>query len=167
MDDFRSKGGKSRDLKQSLKWIWNRESGVKMRLGELASQSATALWAVWAGLGVEAFVGEAQALDGAAGDEVLVDDLCCVFRADVAVPDGLRVDDYGGAVFALIEAASLVDADPGAKAGRLDELLDCGVEFALAVGVAGGAWGILGAGVGADKDVALKWGQTGTPSKIG
>jgi hypothetical protein len=120
-----------------------------------------------AGLGVDAFVGEAEALDGTAGDEVLVDDFGGVFRADVAVPDGLGVDDDGVAVFALIEAAGLVDADAGGKAGGLDELLDGGVEFALAVGVAGGAWGVGGAGVGADKDVAFKRGQAGLLRKWG
>jgi hypothetical protein len=112
-----------------------------------------------AGLGVDAFVGEAEALDGTAGDEVLVDDFGGVFQADVAVPDGLRIDDNGMAMLALIEAAGLVDADAGAEAGSLNELLDGSVEFALAVGVARGARGVGGAGVGADKDVAFKRGQ--------
>jgi hypothetical protein len=114
-----------------------------------------------AGLGVEAFVGEAEALDGAAADEVLVDDFGSVFEGDVAVPDGLRVDDDGVAVLALIEAAGLVDPDPRRQAGGLGKLLDGGVEFALAVGVAGGARGVLGTGIGTDKDVAFKRGQEG------
>jgi hypothetical protein len=113
-----------------------------------------------AGLGVEAFAGEAEALDWSAADEVLIDDFGGVFGADVAVPDGLRVNDDRGAVFALVEATGLVDADARGEAGGLGKLLDGGVEFALAVGVAGGAWGVLGTGVGANKDVALKWGQT-------
>ena len=110
-------------------------------------------------LGVEALVGEAQALDGAAGDEVLVDDFGGVFQADVAIPDGLGVDHDGGAVLALIEAAGLVDADARGEAGGLGKLLDGRVELGLAVGVARGARGILGAGIGADKDVAFKRGQ--------
>jgi hypothetical protein len=114
-----------------------------------------------AGLGVEAFVGEAEALDRAACDEVLVDDFGSVFRADVAVPDALRVDDDGGAVFALIEATGLVYADAGPEIGSLHKLLDGCVEFSLAVGVAGGARRVLGTGVGADKDVAFEWGQEG------
>jgi len=120
-----------------------------------------------AGLGVEAFVGEAEAFHRAAADEVLVDDFGCVFRADMAVPDSLRVDDDGGAVFALIEAAGFVDADAGAEACGFDELLNGDVEFALAIGVAGGTWGVLGASVGADKDVALKWGQAVLLAKMG
>lgn len=89
-----------------------------------------------AGLGVEAFVGEAEALDWSAADEVLIDDFGGVFGADVAVPDGLRVNDDGGAVFALVEATGLVDADARGEAGGLGKLLDGGVEFALAVGIA-------------------------------
>jgi len=124
-------------------------------------KSAARLGPVRAGLGVEAFVGEAEALDGAAGDKVLVDDFGGVFKADVAVPDGLGVDDDCPAVFALVEAAGLVDADARCEAGGLGELLNGGVELGLAVGVAGRARGVLGAGVGADKDVAFKWGQEG------
>jgi hypothetical protein len=84
-----------------------------------------------AGLGVEAFVGEAEA-----PDEVLIDDFGGVFGADVAVPDGLRVDDDGGAMLALVEAACLVDTDAGAEAGSFYKLLDRGMEFALTVGIA-------------------------------
>ncbi len=113
-----------------------------------------------AGLGVEAFVGESEALNAAPANEVLVDDFGGVVRSDVAIPDGLGVDDDGWAVFALVKAASLVDADPRAEAGGLYQLLDGGVKFAFAVGVAAGARCIGGAGVGADKYVAFKWGQT-------
>jgi hypothetical protein len=89
-----------------------------------------------AGLGVEAFVGEAEALDWSAADEVLIDDFGGVFGADVAVPHGLRVDDDGGAMLALVEAACLVDTDAGAEAGSFYKLLDRGMEFALTVGIA-------------------------------
>jgi hypothetical protein len=49
--------------------------------------------AVWAILGVDAGFRQAQALDGPAFDEVLLDDLLDVTDVDVAVPDGLGVDD--------------------------------------------------------------------------
>jgi len=113
-----------------------------------------------AGLGVEELVGQAEALNGAAGNDVLVDDFGSIFGSDVAIPNSLGVDDDGGAVFALIQAAGLVYADAWAEAGGLYKLLDGGVQFALAVGVAAGARSVGGTGVGADKDVALKWGQT-------
>ena len=123
--------------------------------------------AMRAGFGVDAFVGEAKALDRSASDEVFVDDFGGVFRADMAVPDSLRVDDDGVAVLALIEAAGLVDADAGAEAGGLHELLDGGVKFAFTVGIAGGAWCVGGTGVGADKNVAFKSGQAGLLRKWG
>jgi hypothetical protein len=112
-----------------------------------------------AGLGVEAFIGQAKALDGPSGDEVFVDNIGSVFGTDVAVPHALRVDGDGGAVLALIEAARLVDADARSEAGGLGKLLNGGVEFGLAVGVAGRARSIFGTGIGADKDVAFKRGQ--------
>jgi len=108
---------------------------------------------------VETLVGQAQAFNWTAGDEVLIDNLGGVFRADVAVPDSLGVDDDGSAVLALIEAAGLVDAHARVEAGSLDELLNSGVQLGLAVGVARGARGVFGAGVGADKYVAFKRGQ--------
>ena len=55
--------------------------------------------------GVEARVGEAEALDGAAVEDVLGDDLVYVLDLDEAVPDGLGVDNDRMAVLALVEAA--------------------------------------------------------------
>ncbi len=40
-------------------------------------------------VGIEAGFGEAEALDGAAVEDVLGDDLVYVFERDEAVPDGL------------------------------------------------------------------------------
>ena len=116
------------------------------------------LAAVGAGLGVDAGVGDAEALDGAAVHQVLFHDLSCVFRLDAAIPDRLRVDDDGGAVLALVEAERLVDAHAG-EAGSLGELLELGEYFALSIGGAGGAGSSLGANVMTDKDVMLVWGQ--------
>lgn len=64
-----------------------------------------------AGGGVDAAVSENEALDGAAFDEVGLDDLGNIRRSDAAVPDGFRIDDDAGPVLALVEAAGLVDAD--------------------------------------------------------
>jgi hypothetical protein len=108
-----------------------------------------------AGLGVDAGVGDAETLDGAAVDQVLFDDLGCVFGLDAAVPNGFRVDDDGGAVLALVEAERLVDAHAG-KAGSLGELLELREDFALSIGGAGGAWCSLGTDVMTYKDVMLE-----------
>jgi hypothetical protein len=108
-----------------------------------------------AGLGVDAGVGDAEALDGAAVDQVLLDDLGCVFGLHTAVPDGLGVDDDGGAVLALVKAERLVDAHAG-EAGGLGELLELSEDFALSIGGAGGAGCSLGTDVMTDKDVMLE-----------
>ena len=115
--------------------------------------------AVGAGFCVEAGVGDAEALDGAAGDEVLGDDLFGVFGFYRAVPDGLRVDDDSGAVLALIETAGLVDADASGEAGFAGELREAGVEGALAVGCAGSARGIGRAHVVTYEDMMFEKGH--------
>jgi len=63
------------------------------------------------GGGVQAIVGNDEALDGASGDKVLTDDFRHVFDGDTAVPDSFWVDDDGRAVLALVETSSLVGAD--------------------------------------------------------
>jgi hypothetical protein len=109
-----------------------------------------------AGLGVEAGVGDEEAFDGAAGDEVFGDDFIGVLGFDATIPDGIGVDDDGGSVFALVEAAGLVDANAAGQAGLPSELREAGVEGALAVGSAGGAGRIGGADVVANEDVAFE-----------
>ena len=112
-----------------------------------------------AGFGVQAGVGDAKALDGAAGDEVFGDDFFCVFGFDSAVPDGVRVDDNGGTVLALIEAARFVDADAAGEAGFAGELRETCVNGALAIGGAGGAGRIGRTDVVTDEDVAFEEGH--------
>jgi hypothetical protein len=111
---------------------------------------------VGAGFGVDALVCEAKAFDGTAVDEVFLDDLLGIFGLDVAIPDGLRVDDDGGAMFALVEAAGLVDANRAGEARCLGKLLQLGMQFALSVGGARGAWGAFRTGVVAYEDVVLE-----------
>jgi hypothetical protein len=115
---------------------------------------------VRAGLGVDALVGETEALDGAAGDEMLFDDGGGIFGLDVAIPDRLGVDDDGGTVLALIEAEGFVDAHASGETGVLGELREASVQVALTVGGAGWARGIGGADVMTDEDVAFERGQT-------
>jgi hypothetical protein len=114
---------------------------------------------VGAGFGVEAGVGDAEALDGAAGDEVLGDDFIGVFGFDSAIPDGIGVDDDGGAVLALVKAARLVDADAASEAGFASELRKAGVEGALAVRSARRSRRVSGADVVTYEDVAFKKGH--------
>lgn len=62
-------------------------------------------------LGVEAGVGEAEALDGTVVEEVFGDDLFDIASVDVAVPNGFGIDDDDRAVLALVETAGFVGAD--------------------------------------------------------
>jgi hypothetical protein len=112
---------------------------------------------VRAGFGVQAGVGDAEALDGAAGDEVLCDDFISIFRFDAAIPDGIGVDHDSRAVLALVKAAGLVDADAAREAGFAGELREAGVERALTVGGAGRTGRVSGADVMTYEDVAFEW----------
>jgi len=112
--------------------------------------------AVGAGFGVQAGVGDAETLDGAAGDEMFSDDFVGVFGFNSAIPDGVGVDDNSGAVLTLVKATGFVDADAAGQAGFAGELRETGVERALAVGSAGRARRVGGADVVADEDVAFE-----------
>jgi hypothetical protein len=78
-----------------------------------------ALGPMGAGFSVDAPVRQAQAFDGPAMNQVLLDDLGGIFRLHMAVPDRIRVDHNRGAVLALIKAAGFVDAHLGAQPGGL------------------------------------------------
>jgi hypothetical protein len=116
-----------------------------------------------AALGVQALVRDAQPFHGPAGDQVLCNDLRGVLGTHAAVPDGLRIDHYRGPVLALVQAAGLVDPHARAKAGLFRQLLQACVQLAFSIGCAGGARCIGGTGIVADKYVAFKYGQTGSP----
>jgi hypothetical protein len=113
------------------------------------------------GFCVEALFGDAETVYRAASDEVIPNNGFGVLGADIAVPDGLRVDDDHGAVLALVEATGLVDAHAAGKASFLCQLLEAGVQIALAVGGTGDAGRIGGAGVVANKDVMFEGWQRG------
>ena len=107
-------------------------------------------------VGIDAGVGKAEALDGAAVDEVLVDDFLSVVGAGEAVPDGFGIDDHDGAVLALVEATGFVDADAVLEAGGLDGILEGAAEFLAVFVAAAGAGGGIVALVEADKEVMFE-----------
>jgi hypothetical protein len=118
---------------------------------------------VRAALGVQAFVGDAEPLDRFAIDKVLAHNLFSIFRLHATVPDCFGIDHNSRSVFALVQAAGLVDAHPAGQTGILGELIEARVQLALAVGGAGRAGRIRGASVVADENVAFKQGQRGSP----
>jgi hypothetical protein len=107
-------------------------------------------------VGIDAGAGKAEALDGTAVEEVLLDDLFGVAGMGETVPDGFGIDDEDGAVFALVEAASFVDADAVLEAGGFYGVLEGAAEFlAVFVGAAGAPRGFV-ALVQADKEVMFE-----------
>ncbi len=83
---------------------------------------------------VQAVIGDEQALDWTACNKVLTHDLRHIIDFDGAIPNGLRVDDNGWAMLALLEASGFVDADAGDKASSLDGVFESGMKLTLAVG---------------------------------
>jgi hypothetical protein len=107
-------------------------------------------------VGVDAGVGKTEAFNGAAVEEVLLDDFFGVARVGEAVPDGFGVDDQDGPVLALIEATGLVDADAVLEAGGLDGILEGAAEFLAVFVAAAGAGSRIVALVEANKEVMFK-----------
>jgi hypothetical protein len=115
-------------------------------------------------LGVHTGVGQAEAFHRAAIDQVLLHDLSGIIGLHVAIPNRLGIDDDRGTVFALVEAQGLIDADSVAETGRFRELLQLGVQLALAVSCARGPRSTFRADVMADEDVVLERWQMVPPS---
>jgi hypothetical protein len=110
--------------------------------------------------GVDAFFGQPQALYGLSAYEMLLYNFRCVLWPDAAIPDRFGIDDDGWPMLALIEAQRFVDPDLVAQSGGLGQLLQLGVQIALAISGAGRARCAGGADIVADEDMILKWRQT-------
>src|SRR2546426_4994148 len=82
-----------------------------------------------------------QPLHRLASNQMLLDDLLHVRLGDVAVPDGVRVDDHRAAVLAVVEATRLVRADlliePAGSQRRLELLQQLRRALARAVTLLG------------------------------
>ena len=63
-----------------------------------------------AGVRIEAGLGQTQALEGPAFDDMRLDDFCNVGLGNVAIPDRIGIDDDVRSVLALIETPGLVSA---------------------------------------------------------
>ena len=106
--------------------------------------------------GVDAGVRQAETIDGTAEEEVLLNDLLSVVGVGETVPDGFGIDDQNGAVFALIQAASLIDADAVLEASGFDSILEGSAEFLAVLVAAAGPRGRFVALVEADKEVVFE-----------
>jgi hypothetical protein len=117
-------------------------------------------------LGVDALVGQTQALDRSPGDQMLGNNLLRVFRLDVPIPDSFGVDHDRRTVFALVKAAGFVDADFAAQTSRFRKLLELRNQVALAVRCAGWTGSAFGANVLANENMAFKGCQTRISSRV-
>jgi hypothetical protein len=110
-----------------------------------------------AGGSVQARIGEHQSFDGLIPDNVGIDNLVHIGFLHKSIPDGVRVDDDGRAVFALFKAAGFIRADDVASNSMLRELLfEDFLQDSFAGRIAGPAWMTRFTLVGADEDVLLE-----------
>lgn len=109
--------------------------------------------------GVDAGVGQDEAFDGTAFQEVLFDDLGNVLEFYEAIPGLLGIDDDGDAVLALVEATGIVDADPGAQSVLFDSVLERLADGSAALGAAAATAMARLALVDADENMSFKFGQ--------
>ncbi len=114
-------------------------------------------------LGVEAGVGEAEALDGTVVEEVFGNDFVDVARVNVAVPDGFGIDDDDGTVLALVETSGLVGTDMMLEAGFLDGIFEGRFKLFASLGKAAGTGGRFVTLVGTDEDVVVEFWQLAVP----
>lgn len=98
-----------------------------------------------------------QSGDNLALDDMPFHDLGHIGFRPHPVPDAFRVDDDAGPHLAMVEASSLVGADGPFEIQPFGLTLEMGVELLGAQVRATAARIILGALVGADKDMTLEW----------
>jgi len=109
-----------------------------------------------AALGIDAILGQPQPFHRPSAHQVFLHNLFGVRRLHISVPDGLGINHHRWPVFALIQAAGFINADLAAKSGSLRKLLQLRKQLAFPIGSAGRAWCIGGAGVVANKNMAIK-----------
>ncbi len=118
-------------------------------------------FAVFAGGGVQAGVGEAESFYRVAAEHVRFDDLVDVGFGDVSVPNSVGVDDEVGAVFALVEASGLVGADFALQSALGQFLFEELLQLGFGGGVAASAGMSRRALVSADENVSFEFGHQG------
>jgi len=117
-----------------------------------------------AALRIDTFVRQTQPLYRPAANQVFRNDLFGVGSLHMAIPDRFRVDHHRGAMLALIQASSLVDAHCAAQSGGLYKLLQLRQKLTLAILRTRGPRSALGTNILTDKHMAFKRGQNGKSS---
>ena len=112
------------------------------------------------GLGVDARVGQAQALHRPAIHKVFLHNFRGIFGLHMPVPDRLGIDHNRRPMLALVEAAGFVDPDGISQARSLGELLQLRMQLALSIRSARRPRSAFRTGIMADKNVTLEQGQS-------
>jgi hypothetical protein len=113
--------------------------------------------AVFAGFGIQAGVGQAKALDRVSTDSVRIDNLVDVRFGDMAIPDGLGINDDGGSVLTLIEASRLVGAHASRQSALGEFLLEELLQFGFGGRIAAASGIARRALVSADEDMLFEF----------
>jgi hypothetical protein len=114
-------------------------------------------------LSIEAGIGEPQAFNGPAMDEVFAHDFIDIFESHKAVPDRFGIDHDGRPMLALVEAAGLVGANQMLEAGIFDGVLEGRFDLLAAFGKTTWTGRGLVALIRADEDMVLEfrhWGSS-------
>jgi hypothetical protein len=108
---------------------------------------------VLAPAGVDATLGQAQALDRTVARNVGLNNLGDVRELYVSIPDTLGIDHHGRTVLALVEASGVVSPDGGLQPAEGELSLKGALEVAGASGIAASARVATRALVAAYEDV--------------
>ena len=108
-----------------------------------------------AGCGIDASFGQHQPFDRMSSHQMRGNNFIHVGFRDVPIPDGFRINDHGWPMFALVQAAGLVDADTPLQAGHIYGLLEPPLQLRFSVRIAAGTRAAGFALIDADKYVPL------------
>jgi hypothetical protein len=114
---------------------------------------------VGAGGGVHALIGQAKALDGPAAEDVALHDFVHIGLRHTAVPHGIRVDDNGRTVLALVQTTRFVGADTLAQSALGQRLLEGFLQVIVRIRIAAAPRMARLPLIAADEDVTGKWGH--------
>jgi hypothetical protein len=110
---------------------------------------------MFTGFGVNAGIGQQQSFYRAPSHQMRCNNFSNIRFRDVPIPDGFRIDDNCWSMFTLVQAASLVDANPVLETCRVDGLLEPCLQLRFAIGITAGTSAAGFALVGTDKYVPL------------
>ena len=109
---------------------------------------------------VDAVLGNQKSLHDLAAPEVSLNDFVHIRQLDTSVPDGVRIDDDAGAVFALVQAATAIGPHRSTKASSSQSFLEGGAKKLRALGVAATPRMAVGTLVSADEKMMSVLGHT-------